>query len=107
MGVQAEQGGGREEWGTCNLNSWSAAILDQNPLADVIRPSHLVLNVRRSFRSYVRFRAYSPLGDSTYTRIHMDRHTRSKTCPDGDRGWNILRERSPAKRIQGHLVDSG
>jgi hypothetical protein len=29
-------GWGREEWGTGNLNSWSAAILDENPLDDVI-----------------------------------------------------------------------
>jgi hypothetical protein len=39
-----------------------------------------------------------PIQRSTYTGIQMDRHTRLKTCPDGDRGRHVLRERSPAKR---------
>jgi hypothetical protein len=60
-----------------------------------------------AFKAGGSFRAYPPPEDSTYTGIQMDCHPRFNTCPDGDRGRQILRERSPAKRTQSHLVGSG
>ena len=78
-------------------------------ISEVYDTVHSTSAAYRLFPKHCYFvhRCVRPSCDSSYTGIHMDRHTRFKACHDGDRGRDILRERSPAKRAQSNLVISG